>query len=357
MPFGAPGFFRDHPASRKPVQLDITFVYENLTPSVLGVLEPTGDDISIRLTDPTYITKFQTYLLAEGIGNPAFYSTDNYFSLSTNLNPWISGGWNPVLGRQAARWSESGAVVKFSSDISQDAPGSSVSRIWRDHEATFATSPPPGPYTRLGADLRDVTGGAYWLATKNPREPPESAGDASGSPFNSNFPYRFDAGRLMVSFSYYQTALTEQARVVSAFVLPNREHIFVGVNSLRIGFTGAASNAGIFGAIFNYGSSEALVVSSFNGEISATPVPLSGLLIEYGSAGNTATNTVTQYTAMTLAQITDGPMQLPGSTFQLANTPHLAYRTSGAVFDITHDKDEIFEAIALSMARYLYILS
>jgi hypothetical protein len=170
-------------------------------------------------------------------------------------------------------------------------------------------------------------------------------------------PYRPGAGRLMVSFSYYQTGLTQQAGVVAAMTPPNPDHFFVGVNSLRITHADAPAGGVFFGAVFSPISNSVTVVGSFNGILTFNVAPLDGLVIEYGSAGDTGTNTVTQYTAMTVDQIRNGPVQFPGSTFQLVNTPHLAFKAGGAVFDITHDLDEVIEAIGQSMGRYAFELS
>jgi hypothetical protein len=161
----------------------------------------------------------------------------------------------------------------------------------------------------------------------------------------------------MASSSYYQTTLTEQARVIAAMIPPNEDHTFIGINSLRFAHTAASPGVIILGVVLYSGSSSVVVVSSYGGELFYTEAPLSGLTIEYGSAGNTATNTATQYTTMTQAQITNGPVQLPGSTFQLANTPHMAYKTGGAVFDISQDMGDIFEALAVCASKYLYTLT
>ena len=58
---------------------------------------------------------------------------------------------------------------------------------------------------------------------------------------------------------------------------------------------------------------------------------------------------------MPLSQVTNGPVDRGGS--QRANTLYLAYKTSGAVFDVKADIEEIMQALGKVLGRYLYQLS
>ena len=143
MGFGAPGFFRDKATTRQPVALEITFLYDQ-SGSMTKIVDFT--------TDPDTVTTLELALRNEGVGVrenlPNRYSQVDHSFVPT-LDPdseqsfagsiWVDGG---TLLAQPSLWESfelgsRGTVVK--------------------------------PKLTLGSNTEDVTGGAYYVATLNPR--------------------------------------------------------------------------------------------------------------------------------------------------------------------------------------------
>lgn len=322
MPFGPGGFFRDRAYTAKPVALDVTFVRDRSAATMsFGAAQNLASAISVNY--------LQALLWAEGIGvtTESRPSTFNRFSQVDNrLNLNV---FDPIEQRPVT-WP---VTQQISSGWDVPVDGTVI----------------------FGSGTQDVTGGAYGVAVTDPRVAGEPDTQLTGP-----VAYRTNVARVMLSISATQSGLTHANDVVQALTTRATAQSFIGVGSFEFvqdssgvidpdtGLPIVVNTSNLIGAVLR-NNSDKVFLAFYTGASLPTFVPA---FLDSTVVRNTHTNEI-----VTVDQIINGPVVLPSGA---VNMPHLAYKTSGAVFDIgiieryLYASDVVTQAVALALSRYLY---